>query len=120
MRKALSILLLFLCITFGAKAQELQCDVRVNSAQVSGSDRTIFQNMQTALYEFVNNTKFTDINFRQNEKIECSILIDVKTRESDTNVTRNYVQDHLDMGIHTLMEIRNNCRSVKHLRFDED
>ena len=44
----------------------------------------------------------------------------VKTRESDTNVTRNYVQDHLDMGIHTLMEIRNNCRSVKHLRFDED
>ena len=83
MRKALSILLLFLCITFGAKAQELQCDVRVNSAQVSGSDRTIFQNMQTALYEFVNNTKFTDINFRQNEKIECSILIDVKTRESD-------------------------------------
>jgi AMP nucleosidase len=44
----------------------------------------------------------------------------VKTRESDTNVTRNYVQDHLDMGIHTLMEIRNNFRSVKHLRFDED
>ena len=44
----------------------------------------------------------------------------VKTRESDNNVTRNYVEDHLEMGIRTLREIMNNCRSVKHLRFDED
>jgi hypothetical protein len=83
MRKALSIVIMLLCMAFAAKAQELQCDVRVNASQVSGSDRTIYQNMQTALYEFVNNTKFTDINFRQNEKIECSILIDVKSREGE-------------------------------------
>jgi len=83
MRKALSIVLFFLCMAFTAKAQELQCEVRVNSAQVAGSDKTVFQNLQTALYEFINNTKFTEINFKQNEKIECSILIDVKSREGD-------------------------------------
>ena len=83
MKKVLSIVLLVLCMAFSAKAQELQCDVRVNSAQVSGTDKTVFQNMQTALYEFLNNTKFTEINFRQNEKIECSILIDVKSREGE-------------------------------------
>jgi AMP nucleosidase len=44
----------------------------------------------------------------------------VKTRESDNKVTHNYVEDHLEMGIRTLKEIMNNCRSVKHLRFDED
>lgn len=83
MKKALSIVFFVLCMAFAAKAQELQCEVRVNAAQVSGSDKTVFQNMQTALYEFLNNTKFTEINFRQNEKIECSILIDVKSREGE-------------------------------------
>ena len=83
MKKVLSIVLLVLCLAFSAKAQELQCDVRVNSAQVAGTDKTVFQNMQTALYEFINNTKFTEINFRQNEKIECSILVDVKSREGE-------------------------------------
>ena len=83
MKKVLAILLFVLCLTFTVKAQELQCEVRVNSAKVSGTDKTVFQNMQTALYEFINNTKFTEINFKQNEKIECSILIDVNSRESD-------------------------------------
>ena len=65
------------------QAQELQCDVRVNSNKVQGSDKTIYQNLQTSLYEFINNTKFTDINFRQTEKIEGSILIDVTSREGN-------------------------------------
>jgi hypothetical protein len=66
-----------------SQAQELQCDVRVNSNKVQGSDKTIYQNLQTALYEFINNTKFTDINFRQGEKIECSMLVDVTSREGN-------------------------------------
>ena len=65
------------------QAQELQCDVRVSSNKVQGSDRTIYQNLQTSLYEFINNTKFTEINFRQAEKIECSMLVDVLSREGN-------------------------------------
>ena len=83
MKKVLLILALLLGLGTLAKAQELQCEVRVNSSQVAGTDKTVFQNLQTALYEFVNNTKFTEINFRQNEKIECSLLIDVTSREGD-------------------------------------
>ena len=65
------------------QAQELQCDVRVSSNKVQGSDKTIYQNLQTSLYDFINNTKFTDINFRQSEKIECSMLVDVNSREGN-------------------------------------
>jgi len=83
MKKALFILIAALFIGVLAQAQELQCEVRVNSSQVAGSDKTIYQSLQTALYEFINNTKFTEINFRQNEKIECSILIDITSRESN-------------------------------------
>ena len=64
-------------------AQELLCDVRVNANKVEGSDKSIYQNLQTSLYEFINNTKFTEINFKQAEKIECSMLVDVKSREGD-------------------------------------
>jgi hypothetical protein len=67
----------------GLKAQELQCNLRVLSNKVEGSDKTIYKNLQTALSEFVNNTKFTDINFKSAEKIECSMLVDIKSREGD-------------------------------------
>lgn len=83
MRKVLLILAIILGLGTLAKAQELQCEVRVNSTQVAGTDKTVYQSLQTALYEFINNTKFTEINFRQNEKIEGSILIDIKSREGD-------------------------------------
>ncbi len=77
MKKALSALLLLACLLTvnTVRAQELQCEVRVSSNKIQGSDRTIYQNLQTSLYEFINNTKFTEINFRQAEKIECSMLV---------------------------------------------
>lgn len=83
MRKLLLILVTVIGLLTTGKAQELKCDVRVNANQVEGSDRTVYQSMQTSLYEFINNTKFTEINFRQNEKIDCSILVNIKSREND-------------------------------------
>lgn len=85
MKKVATILSVLVCmLAFGPlQAQELQCDVRVNSNKVQGSDKTIYQNLQTSLYEFINNTKFTEINFRQAEKIECSMLVDVTGREGE-------------------------------------
>lgn len=86
MKRAFATLLIVVACMMGLspmQAQELQCDVRVNSNKVQGSDKTIYQNLQTSLYEFINNTKFTEINFRQAEKIECSMLIDVTGREGE-------------------------------------
>ena len=86
--KRINIFLLGLCCLIGLKAswaQELKCDVRVNANQVAGTDKTVYDNLQTALYEFLNNTKFTDINFKQNEKIECSILLNIKERTGTEN-----------------------------------
>ena len=85
MKKALSILtiLVGLLTVNTLRAQELQCEVRVSSNKIQGSDRTIYQNLQNSLHEFINNTKFTEINFRQAEKIECSMLVDVTSREGN-------------------------------------
>ena len=86
MKKTFTTLLILLGCLLSANtlhSQELQCDIRVNSNKVQGSDKTIYQNLQTSLYEFINNTKFTEINFKQAEKIECSMLVDVKSRDND-------------------------------------
>lgn len=82
--------------------------------------RTMGVDMETA-------TLFT-VGFKN--KIPCGALLlvsdqpmvaaGVKTRESDSAVTRNFVNDHLEMGVKALREIMDNCRSVRHLRFDDD
>jgi AMP nucleosidase len=42
----------------------------------------------------------------------------VKTEESDKKVTTNYVQQHLQIGIESLLELANSGESVKHLKFE--
>ena len=42
----------------------------------------------------------------------------VKTTESDNQVTANYVQDHVIIGIEALEMIKQEKKTVKHLKFD--
>lgn len=42
----------------------------------------------------------------------------VKTTKSDNMVTQKFVENHIKIGIDSLIEIRDDGRSVKHLRFD--
>lgn len=44
----------------------------------------------------------------------------IKTEASDKIVTRQYVHDHLDIGIKAMGIIRDKGRSVKHLKFYDD
>jgi AMP nucleosidase len=41
----------------------------------------------------------------------------VKTDKSDESVTKNYVNNHIEIGIKSLQEIKNNGTSVKHLKY---
>ena len=61
-------------------AQELNCSVTVISPRVSGSDKRIFTTLQQSVFELMNTTKWTNDKFRAEEKIECSIQIEVTER----------------------------------------
>lgn len=80
MRKLLLIafLIIFKC-TF---AQELNCQVQVLSQQIPGSDKRVFEALQTSIYEFMNNRKWTTDGFKLEERIDCSILINLTGRIS--------------------------------------
>lgn len=84
--------LLFLIFnSYNSIAQELNCTVTVNSRQVEGSEKTMFEDLQRAVSEFVNNRKWTNDQFKIEEKIECNILINLSDRIS-TNKFKGTIQ----------------------------
>ncbi|HEY1039334.1 MAG TPA: DUF4835 family protein [Bacteroidia bacterium] len=75
-----------------AGAQELNCQVTVSSQQVQGTDNTrIFDNLQKQAFEFVNNTKWTKDVFATNERIECTMFINV-TEKINTSQYKATIQ----------------------------
>ncbi|MBT28971.1 MAG: DUF4835 domain-containing protein [Thalassobius sp.] len=69
------VLSLFVFNAFIVSAQELQCNVEINSERVQTQQTQIFEDMQNAITEFMNTTKWTDDEYEENEKIKCNLLI---------------------------------------------
>jgi hypothetical protein len=78
------ILFLFLIVFSSTTifAQEFACQVNVLTPRIQSSDKKIFTTLQTAIYEFMNNTRWTNDKFKAEEKIECSIQIEITERVS--------------------------------------
>jgi len=80
--RILSIALFIQLFSFQGIAQEINCQVQVTARQVQGTDRTAFETMQTALYEFINATKWTPYSYKLEERIEATILITINEQLS--------------------------------------
>ncbi|MFW5822334.1 MAG: DUF4835 family protein [Tangfeifania sp.] len=55
--------------------QELRCNVTVSANRIQGANRQLFRTMQSDIYEFMNNRKWTDHAYTYDERIRCNILI---------------------------------------------
>ena len=75
----------FMLQCLGLSAQELDARVTVNYTQIESARTELFDALQTKLTEFLNNRKWTDIPFRENEKIQCSFNITVRTYSQEEN-----------------------------------
>ncbi|MDE7442409.1 MAG: DUF4835 family protein [Muribaculaceae bacterium] len=58
-------------------AQELRCNVEVNTQQIEGTNKSVFESLQEAMNTYMNETKFTSATFAPNEKIECRLFLTV-------------------------------------------
>ncbi len=77
-RKILN-LFLFILIFSDASAQELNARVKIVENQIPSTvDRKIFRTLETALTNFLNNRKWSNDNFKPNEKINCQIQINLR------------------------------------------
>ena len=73
---------IFVLLSVIASAQEFNCSISVSSPQVQGTDKDVYDKMQKALYEFVNNRKWTNYTFKVEERIECTLQINITERVS--------------------------------------
>jgi len=87
MNRLTKIVFIFLLntVVVNISAQELNCNVQINSSQIQGSDKSIFDAMQKAIFEFMNSRKWTNNVYKNSERIECTILINITEQLSINN-----------------------------------
>lgn len=87
------IIVFFLMLTFGmSHSQELNCTITLNTERLPNANQQVFKILQTSLIEFVNQTQWTDRLYKQNEKINCSMFINIASYDSDKYTASIQVQ----------------------------
>lgn len=76
------LLVLFLVIPLVSRSQELNCNVQISAQRIQGSNRQVFESMQRDIYDFMNNTVWTNHVFSYAERIDCNILINLNEQLS--------------------------------------
>ena len=69
----------------GTVAQELQAKVTINSSQVEGTDKSVFENLQQTLEQFINERQWTELQFQKNERIVCNFNLTVTKYDKSSN-----------------------------------
>lgn len=70
--------------SMSAVGQELNCTVEVNSDKISGTDKSVFTTLQTAITEYMNNTQWGNAQFLANERIECKLFFTISSYDGTT------------------------------------
>lgn len=84
--------LLLIMFSFSMKGQELNCTVKINFDRITDANPQIFRTLEASLTDFVNNTRWTTRNFGRNEKIDCSMFINVSAYDSNAFTATLQVQ----------------------------
>jgi hypothetical protein len=86
------VFLFVLILTFvNLKAQELNCTVTVNHEQIRTSNNQIFKTLEKSINDYINNTKWTDKQYKKQEKIKCAITLNI-TEQPDTDKFKGVIQ----------------------------
>lgn len=93
MKHTLSCLLILLAailVPSRVSAQELNCQVEINTDQLQGTNKSVFETLQQAVNDYLNTTHFTNMQFAANERIDCRFFLTVK--EYADNVLKGDLQ----------------------------
>lgn len=83
MIKKLTFVVALFSFFYQTNAQELKATVTINYDRVTNVNTQIFKTLQTQITEFLNNTKFTNQVYEQNEKIDCSFFLNISSFDSN-------------------------------------
>jgi hypothetical protein len=78
MLKKIAFLVLLAATINAVQGQEIQARLTVMSSKINSQvNKSVFQTLQTALTNFINNRKWTNDVFQSNEKIQCNFLLNI-------------------------------------------
>jgi hypothetical protein len=104
-------------------SQELNCNVQINSDQIQGTNKSVFNTLQKSITEFVNNRKWTEMTFINFERIECTMNIIIKKVESDVFTAEIQVQSRRPIFnttySSTLFNFKDNSFTFNYKEFDQ-
>ncbi|WP_204345437.1 DUF4835 family protein [Psychroserpens algicola] len=64
-------------------SQELNCNVVVNARQTGNENVQVFKTLERQLREFVNNTQWTNKSYKNQERIDCGMVITINNYDTD-------------------------------------
>lgn len=76
---------LFFFSSVHVDAQELKARVTINHSQISGTDVSVFDDLQKTLEQFINDRQWTNLNFKPVERISCNFNITVSKYDNSSN-----------------------------------
>jgi len=83
-KKAIIIVAVYIASTLSGFSQEFLGNIQIQSQQIEGIDPSVFTNMETAIFEFMNNRVWSDYNFKIEERIDFTMIITLSSvRGSD-------------------------------------
>jgi hypothetical protein len=118
----LFILLVLICCSMGVAGQEFRCNVSVSSSRVEGTYKQVFESMRTDVYEFINNRKWSDNVFTTDERIECTIFIQI-TEQVSSDEFKGTIQVQLNRPVFNasynspLLNIKDNDLQFRYVEF---
>lgn len=71
------IILLVFALPSQLFSQELNCNVQVVSQQIQGTNKQVFETLQSAIYEYMNNKVWSNHVFGTEERIECNMMFNI-------------------------------------------
>jgi hypothetical protein len=88
MRNIFSVII-FLWMGISAVAQELNFKVTINADQIQTTDRAVFKDMERAFANFLNSRKWTNDSYSIQEKINCTLFLNITKMPSIGNFAAN-------------------------------
>jgi hypothetical protein len=64
-------------------SQELNCNVVVNAQQTGNENVQVFKTLERQLREFVNNTQWTNKSYKNQERIDCTMVVTIVDYDTD-------------------------------------
>lgn len=84
MKKLVYLLMIWMLFQVSVSAQEFNCQITLDAQQTGQLQLPIFNNLEKAIQEFVNQNKWTNESYKDFQKLTCSMFILITSYEGDS------------------------------------